>query len=108
LPSSSTADTQGTYGSPSRTGRELRGVGVVASSTDRHVGTKLQIEIAAAGGLLAIRDVVSHLRADGIDYAFGYGASQSGRAAPAAVGRAHRRRIDISGVHPEPSVALTA
>lgn len=30
-------------------------------------------------GLLAVRDVVSHLRADGIDHALGYGVSQSGR-----------------------------
>jgi hypothetical protein len=30
-------------------------------------------------GLLAIRDVVSHLRADGIDHTFAYGVSQAGR-----------------------------
>jgi hypothetical protein len=30
-------------------------------------------------GLLAIRDVVSHLRGDGIDHAFAYGVSQAGR-----------------------------
>lgn len=33
----------------------------------------------AGCGLLAIRDIVSHLRADGIDHAFAYGVSQSGR-----------------------------
>lgn len=33
----------------------------------------------AGCGLLAIRDVVSHLRADGIDHTFAYGVSQSGR-----------------------------
>jgi alpha/beta hydrolase family protein len=30
-------------------------------------------------GLLAIRDIVSHLRSDGIDHAFAYGVSQAGR-----------------------------
>jgi hypothetical protein len=33
----------------------------------------------AGCGLLAIRDVVSHLRADGIDHTFVYGVSQAGR-----------------------------
>ncbi len=33
----------------------------------------------AGCGLLAIRDVVSHLRADGIDHIFAYGVSQAGR-----------------------------
>ncbi|MGB8503387.1 alpha/beta hydrolase domain-containing protein [Mycobacterium sp.] len=33
----------------------------------------------AGCGLLAIRDVVSHLRADGIDHSFAYGVSQAGR-----------------------------
>jgi hypothetical protein len=33
----------------------------------------------AGCGLLAIRDVVSHLRADGIDHTFAYGVSQAGR-----------------------------
>lgn len=33
----------------------------------------------AGCGLLAIRDIVSHLRADGIDHTFAYGVSQSGR-----------------------------
>ena len=33
----------------------------------------------AGAGLLAIRDVVSHLRADGIDHTFAYGVSQAGR-----------------------------
>src|ERR1700758_654586 len=33
----------------------------------------------AGCGLLAIRDVVSHLRADGIDHPFAYGVSQAGR-----------------------------
>ncbi|OBI86725.1 alpha/beta hydrolase domain-containing protein [Mycobacterium asiaticum] len=33
----------------------------------------------AGCGLLAIRDIVSHLRADGIDHTFAYGVSQAGR-----------------------------
>ena len=33
----------------------------------------------AGCGLLAIRDIVSHLRTDGIDHTFAYGVSQSGR-----------------------------
>ena len=33
----------------------------------------------AGCGLLAIRDVVSHLRADGIDHTFAYGVLQAGR-----------------------------
>jgi hypothetical protein len=33
----------------------------------------------AGAGLLAIRDIVSHLRADGIDHTFAYGVSQTGR-----------------------------
>ena len=33
----------------------------------------------AGAGLLAIRDIVSHLRSDGIEHAFAYGVSQAGR-----------------------------